>query len=263
MRQHPGKKAFVSKEDLALALREATDLQPAAVDSDAAVHEASSRGEALDGDAPTEYDAAQAKVTERPQQDFSAITGGTAAAAEGGISHGAGGTIDKVAAANGLDNGSESEGVMEGLMVPDQSPQSASGLGYMGAGDAAAEAAGTLAAESGTNHSNAVLDGMVRVDEGAAGRDFELLGEDGGGIPELNDGFTGDAFTDWNASADDAMQFGAPLLPAHDALPPMVPMFPSDRCPCLFHAAECVSCYNKTGSLCRWAVTLVRRPSCV
>ncbi len=242
MRQPPGRTAFISKEDLQLALKEATAVQPAAADPEPGVPEANSLAEASDRGAATDEHAAPAKVLHRSEQDSDGIIGGTAAAAEGGISHGpsaaknapdtsdapelhmdAGrGEVEQGggAAPDDRDSGSESEGVMDGLVGPGKSPKPASGAVYDGVRDAAAAAtAGNAAPDSGDDYSAAVLDGIAVGDEGAASKGFDAFGENGGsGIHELNDGFADGAFADWDASADDAMQFGAPDLPAEVAL---------------------------------------------
>jgi len=241
MRRPPARTAFISKEDLQLALRVATDAQPAAPDREPSVHERNSLAEASSREAPTDEDAAPAKGAGRSEQHSDAIIGATAAAAEGGISHGAGaarnavvasgvpelhedgscGVAGRVGVADPHDgeDGSESEGVMDALMAPGTSSKAGSGTAYDGVGDAAAATAGNPAPDSGDDYSGAALDGMAVVDEGTAGKGFDVYGENGGsGIHELSDGFADGAFADWDVSADGAMQFGAPFLPSDVAL---------------------------------------------
>ena len=236
MRQPPARTAFVSREDLELALRAATDLQPAAADLESNVHQANSLAEVSDIGAATEEDGPPARVMDRLRQDLDAVIGTTAAAAEGGISYGqeaaaasgelhmdGGRGVEELldgVAPNAGDNGSESEGVMDGLMPPEALPKAARSAMHDGVGNAAAATAGDPAPDSGDDPSDALLDGMAAVDEGTASKGFDMFGENGGsGIHELNEGFTDATFADWDASADDAMQFGAPVLPPEVALP--------------------------------------------
>ena len=227
--QPPGKPIFVSKEYLELALKEATDGAPPAADSHAMLNEASVHGEGPGREAPANGDATGAKVTEEAERDYDAVVGGKTAAAEGGISDGAcatgtgpatatlaelhvagsGGAVGPMEgiAPTGVDNGSDSEGIMDGITAPDDSPRPASGAVYDGASNATAA---KPAPASGDQYSEAVLDGMAATDEGSAGKGFDVFGENSGvGIQELNDSFTDGTFADWDAAADDALQFGA------------------------------------------------------
>ena len=206
-------------------LGEATDAQPVAAGTQGILHKAISHGQAPEEAALAYEGAAEVDNRDHPDPEFAAVTGKTAAAAEGGIrggvDHSAADAAPTAAADLQTDESSGGEASAEGEALIELDDLSNGQRIVTGIVDNAVSPSGAAikaetatavarSPDSGDDYGEAALDGMAALDEDAADDGFDVFGNAGGSSGSaFNADYAGDALANWDASADDAMQFGA------------------------------------------------------
>ena len=216
--------------------REATDEQPAATGDRNVAHAAVHHAQTAVHSTPREDGALQRKIMETVDAEASAQADvdETAAAAVGGIRDASGGSLDASVALEAAEMQTEenheqaasagdvaldrlgadgdSEGILDGTGGTEHSPGSNHGAVQLVEGlfDSAVATAEARSPNGGDGYGEAVLDGMVALNDDAAGNGYDVFGDIGGNGGGGHDADFGDGdLADWEASADDAVQFGA------------------------------------------------------